>query len=167
MSETLVVGARGRYERDQLLAAIAEARKTHDVTLQAFDPGAVYGRAHLEAALEKALRAHREARGTANDLATEVACYAAGDAQISKALALVGVAERGDALVLLAHGAAGEQAVGQVLDALGLTRDDAVVREDPGTLDRLGIARALRERYPEERWGELVLERVALLDAGK
>lgn len=164
---TLIAGARGPFAQRELLEHIARVRKTHGVVLQAFDAGAIYGRAHLEAAVEKAERAHARGDGIAKDLATEIACYAAGDPQIAKALARVGVPARGNGLVLVALGDLAETALAELLTEARLTRDDAAVREDGGALERIGVTAAMRANVPHAEWALLAVERVALVDALK
>lgn len=158
-------GARGPFRRDELIDAIQEATEDARAAVQAFDPGAVYGRGHLQAAARRALRSHAEGRAIARDLAVEIALYAAGTTQIDEALETVGVPADGQALVLAGVGPERKQAVDAVLKALGLEADDAVVSEDEATLDRLGISAGARETVDEEEWRLLVVEQVALLDA--
>ncbi len=162
--EIHVQGFRGSFQRDRLIERILELRETHEAVLQVFDPAAIYGTGHLIAAAEKALRSHQDERAIARDLATEIACYAAGTDQISTALETVGLPAQGDALVAVGLGETGKAA----LDELG--KDAFEPADDlPGqpetALDRLGLLPGMRESVPEARWGLLVVEHVALLDA--
>lgn len=159
-----VTGARGSFERDRLIDAIQEATEGALAAVQAFDPRAVYGRAHLRAAARRALRSHAEGREIARDLAVEVALYAAGTTQIDEALETVGVPTEASSLVLAGVGPDREEAIDAVLEALALEPDDDVVSEDEGALDRLGISASARETVDEEEWRLLVVEQVALLD---
>lgn len=161
----LVVGARGAVERGALIDAVAEATASRTAAVQAFDPEAVFGRAHLEAAARRALRSHAEGRAIARDLAVEIALYAAGTTQIDDALATVGVPAQADAIVLAAVGDQRDAAVDAVLQALDLEREDELVRKRAGALDRLDIPQAAREAVRGDELELLVIEHVALLDA--
>lgn len=164
-AEVLVLGARGAFDRDEMIGATDAATRDRQATVQAFDPRAVYGAGHLEAAARRALRAHAEGRATARDLAVEIALYAAGTTQIDDSLATVGVPAEDDALVLAAVGPERKAAIEAILERLGLEPDDAVVTEDEAALDRLGIPKAARDAVDEDEVALLVVEHVALLDA--
>lgn len=124
----------------------------------------VYGRGHIEHAARLAARAVLEGRARTADAATETMLYAAGERQIQRALALLGL-----------HGGAREVAAiawdVAFLDALaareGWRRDDDVLAGDDATLDALGIDAAERAIVPREKWSDLVLEKVALVDVLK
>ena len=161
----LVTGWRGRYERDALIEALASATADRSAHLQAFDPGAVYGAPHLEAAARRALRAHREDRPIARDLGAEIACYAASTDQIDDALAAVGVPAEGDALVVCAVGEDAEPALADARQTLCLEPDEDVVDADEAALDRIGVEPAMREHVAARDWAQLAVEQVALLDA--
>lgn len=163
-TEVLVAGVRGRVDRDALIHVIADATEDASAVVQAFDPAAVYGAEHLVAAARRAFRSHEQGRAIARDLAVEIACYAAGTTQIDDALAAVGIPPEGEAAVLVGVGPDREQAVSDVLEALELERDDALIQEDAQALDRLGIPPAAREAVGEDEIGLLVREHVALLD---
>jgi KEOPS complex subunit Cgi121 len=161
----VVQGARGTVERPDLIDALARASGEHAADLQAFAPEAVYGAAHLEAAARRALRAHEQDRAIARDLAVEVACYAAGTDQIDDALAAVGVPAEARAVAICSLGQAAEPALEQALAELGLERDDSVVQREEQALATIGVSEPMREHVPEDEWGDLAIEQVALLDA--
>lgn len=122
----------------------------------------VYGPDHLAHAAALAARAVGEGRARSADVATETLLYAAGERQIQKALDLVGLREgtRGVAVVSWADFA-------PVARELGWTREDAVLEGDAGVLDAFGVTAEERAMFPRERWGDLILERVALVDVLK
>lgn len=163
--EVAVQGARGAFERDALVETLAEVADEHEVALQAFDPSAVYGAAHLEAAARRAVRSHEQDRAIARNLPVEVACYAAGVDQIDDALARVGVPESGDALVLCGVGAGARSAVEDALEEMDLRPDDDVLGHPLEALETLGVTSSMREQVDEEEWPKLAVEQVALLDA--
>jgi KEOPS complex subunit Cgi121 len=161
----VVQGARGSIEREDVIDALSRASDEHAADLQAFDPDAVYGREHLRAAARRALRAHREDRAIARDLAVEVACYAAGTDQIDDALAAVGVPARADTVVVCSLGEEAEPALAEARDALADA--GAAVRGDGAETARarIGVSERMRANVPEDEWDDLAIEQVALLDA--
>jgi len=89
--------------------------------------------------------------------------YVAGDHQLPRALAKVGVAEDSQEFVLFVERPRDPETV---LKAFGLARDDAVYPRPPTaqTLERLGVSEVERNAVPASAWEGLVLERVALLE---
>jgi tRNA threonylcarbamoyladenosine modification (KEOPS) complex Cgi121 subunit len=165
IDEPIVVqGARGSYEREALIDALAAASADREAHLQAFDPEAVYGAEHVAAAARRALRSHAEDRAIARDPAVEIACYAASTDQIEDALAAVGVPAEGQAVVVCSVGADASEALDAALAELGLESADDVIGRDERALDRIGVSTAMRENVPGEGTA-LALEHVALLDA--
>lgn len=124
----------------------------------------VYGADHLRHAAALAARALAQRRARSADLATETLVYAAGERQVQRALAFLGLHEGAREIAAVAWDAA-------ALDALargeGWTRDDALLEGDERALDAFGIGEAERGMLPRARWGELILERVALSDVLK
>lgn len=124
----------------------------------------VFGRDHLVHAATLAARAVSEKRSRSADLATETLLYAAGERQVHKALATLGIAPGTRAFAAVAWDAG---ALDGFARELGWTRDDAVLDGSEAALDALGVTAAERAMIPRARWGDLILERVALLDVAK
>lgn len=124
----------------------------------------VHGADHLRLAARLASRAVTEGRARSADLATETLLYAAGERQVGKALALLGLHDGTLAVAAVAWD-------GSILDALakaeGWTRDDALLAGGPAVLDAFGVTAEERAMLPASRWDELILERVALTDVLK
>lgn len=159
MREIVFQGYRGEV-RD-LAALVARIRGQ---PFQLFRADRIYGAPHLAHAAALAARAFANGRARSADLATETLVYAAGERQVHKALALLGIHDGAREIAAVAWDAS-------LLDALareqGWTRDDAVLAGDPRALDAFGVSEAERAMLPRERWGELILERVALSDVLK
>jgi KEOPS complex subunit Cgi121 len=132
--------------------------------LQLLRADRIYGADHLRHAASLAARAVAEGRARTADLATETLVYAAGERQVHKAIALLGLTQETRGIAVVAWDEA-------ALDALafeqGWTRDDALLVGDEHVLDAFGVSGEERAMFPRERWGELVLERVALSDVLK
>ena len=151
------------------VAALEEIGTEHGVTVQAFDARYVVSRAHLERAVELADRAFERGENVARDRGVEILLYAAGRRQIDRALTL-GVSPGRQPVVALVDAEDGdEQAERDAASAVAARLDgeptlgayDAdLVREyfDIGEQELAVVDGDL---------GDLVLERVALLDVEK
>jgi tRNA threonylcarbamoyladenosine modification (KEOPS) complex Cgi121 subunit len=106
-------------------------------------------------------RARGESR--LRDRGAELALYVAGDDQLPRALAKVGVADDTQEFVLVVERPREPEAL---LEGLRLMRDDSIYPRAPTeeTLERLGVSEAERNAVPASAWEGLVLERVALLE---
>jgi KEOPS complex subunit Cgi121 len=120
----------------------------------------VYGRDHLLLAADLAARAHAQGRARASDVATETLLYAAGERQIGKALALLGLQPGVRAVAVVSWGEPWQPPA-------SWRRDDGVLAGDVHVLDAFGVSAAERALFARERWGDLILERVALSDVLK
>lgn len=124
----------------------------------------VFGRDHLALAAQLAQRAVEEGRGRARDLATETLLHAAGKRQVGEALSLLGLDAASRAVAVVSWDPPALDAFAAAED---WRRDDAVLEGDASVLDAFGVGQEERALLPRERWGDLVLERVALTDVLK
>lgn len=185
MTEPVIRGYRGEV-RD--VKALVE--RVRGKPIQLFRADRIYGADHLRHAAALAQRAIDEGRARSLDLATETLVYAAGERQVHKALALLGLNVVTRAIAVVAWDAAesataeapqrgavadkprpgrvdGAAALDALAAELGWTRDDALLQGDASVLDAFGVTSEERAMLPRERWGDLVLERVALSDVLK
>lgn len=142
----------------------ALVERVRGTPLQLMRADRVYGADHLRHAAALAARAAREGRARSADLATETLVYAAGERQVSKALALLGLHDGAREIAAVAWDAG-------TLDALAAaeawTRDDSLLAGDKRALEAFGVTEEERAMLPRERWGDFILERVALSDVLK
>lgn len=154
---------------DAFLAILDDVAENTDTTIQAFDADYVVSAAHLERALALADRAIARGENVARERSVEALCYAAGRRQIDQALEM-GVAEGENRVVVLVDSTTGdEDAEAAALEVLREHVDEAPVL---GEYD-VAAVRAFFDVGDAElaavdgSLGELVLERVALLDVEK
>ena len=165
-----VFGARGEAVVDVAawLARLHEVSTALGFRAQALDAGAVCGREHVVSAILHAKQARSSGRALARTLETEWALCVAGVRHVGVALERAGVRRGTDtfAVLLTFEGDAlpPEEAVAAFLRGTRLERDDSVMCPKEGALGRLGVGDAELRAVPRERWTELALERVALLD---
>jgi KEOPS complex subunit Cgi121 len=124
----------------------------------------VYGRDHLLLAARLAAKALAQDRARSVDLPTETLLYAAGERQVGKALAFLGLQPGTIAIAAVAWDPGALDAFAR---AEGWARDDALLAGGPAVLDAFGVGAEERAMLPPSRWDELILERVALTDVLK
>jgi len=172
----VVVGARGTIQNvDEFLQQLLGFSEEHHLVIQALDAKAVYGKDHLVSATEHAVRAFTQGRNAMNFLALELLLYAAGERQIQKAIKKMGV-KRGKgqiAFVIIdkkkqsVKGKSFDRVVNTLLHTFQFVRDDKVLEGTKDTLKRFGIKQREIQTVSEQRYGDLILEKVALVDVIK
>ena len=161
------VGARRRTPGAPTVAEVIRTLRelTHDSpTLVAlFDADAIAGERHLLSAWAHLGRSRSRGEARLRDRGAELALYVAGDDQLPRALAKVGVTDATERYVLVAERPL-EPA--QLLDRFRLEADPSAYPRavDAALLERLGISETERSAVPPSAWEGLVLERVALVD---
>jgi tRNA threonylcarbamoyladenosine modification (KEOPS) complex Cgi121 subunit len=161
------VGARRRSagvpSTHAIIGTLRELAKESEALVALFDADAVAGERHLLSAWAHLGRARSRGESRLRDRGAEFALYVAGDDQLPRALAKVGVSDATERFVLVAEK---PHEVVSLLDRFELLADPTVYPRPPSaaTLERLGIAAEERATVPSEAWEALVLERVALVD---
>jgi tRNA threonylcarbamoyladenosine modification (KEOPS) complex Cgi121 subunit len=128
-----------------------------------FDARAVAGERHLLSAWAHLGRARGRGETRLRDRGAEFALYVAGDDQLPRALAKVGVSDSTEQFVLVTERSRDPV---PLLERFELTPDPGAYPRpvDEAVLERLGIGSAERSAVAPSGWEGLVLERVALLD---
>ncbi len=168
-----VFGARGNL-RDVagFLARVQEVAARHHVVIQVMDASLVYGRLHLLSAYDHAVRSFAEGTNATGSVGLETLLYASGEPQIQKALGKMGVKPGTTAFAIVVgteedRSDSLEVVVTDLLSCLGFVRDDAVLEGDRETLRRFGISDQEVATVTPSQCGDLVLERVAMVDVLK
>jgi KEOPS complex subunit Cgi121 len=168
----LMLGARGKVKDVAgFLSTVQGVAARFHVLLQVLDAEVVYGRIHLISAYEHAARAFREGTQATNSLGLETLLYASGECQIQKALAKMGV-KPGTKRIAVVLGADEEdvdleQVTAEFLRLTSFVRDDAVLEGDRETLRRYGIGDTEVATVTPAKYGDLILEKVAMVDVLK
>jgi tRNA threonylcarbamoyladenosine modification (KEOPS) complex Cgi121 subunit len=94
--------------------------------------------------------------------------YASGERQIQKAIEKIGIKKRNQKIAFIFikenNRKISDDEVEHVLSSLNLKRDDKVLEGDVDTLKRFGITEDELSTIPESKYGDLLLEKVALVD---
>jgi len=161
------VGARrsrpGAPTTPAIVRTLRETAQESPALVALFDARAVAGERHLLSAWAHLGRARSRGETRLRDRGAEFALFVAGDDQLPRALARVGVSDATEQFVLVAERPHDPTAL---LERFELTVDPTAYPRsvDEALLERLGIGAAERSAVPPSGWEGLVLERVALLD---
>jgi tRNA threonylcarbamoyladenosine modification (KEOPS) complex Cgi121 subunit len=155
--------APGRPATSAIIRTLRELAKESPALVALFDARAIAGERHLLSAWAHLGRARGRGETRLRDRGAEFALYVAGDDQLPRALAKVGVSDATEQFVLVAER---PHEPGALLARFELTADPTAYPRavDAAVLERLGIDAAERAAVPSIGWEGLVLERVALLD---
>jgi tRNA threonylcarbamoyladenosine modification (KEOPS) complex Cgi121 subunit len=161
------VGARRRSAGAPTTATTIRTLRTlaqeAEALVALFDAESIAGERHLLSAWAHLGRARSRGESRLRDRAAEFALYVAGDDQLPRALAKVGVSDATEQFVLVVEK---PREAESLLDRFELVADPAAYPRPPSaqTLERLGIGPEERATVPASAWEALVLERVALVD---
>ncbi|HZY70848.1 MAG TPA: KEOPS complex subunit Cgi121 [Thermoplasmata archaeon] len=130
-----------------------------------FDADAIAGERHLLSAWAHLGRSRGRGTERLRDRSAELALFVAGEDQLPRALAKVGVGPSTDRFVVVTER---PRSLPPLLEAFGLVEEPSAYPRSPtrAMLARLGITAEDLSAVPESAWEGLVLERVALVDFG-
>ena len=173
---TRIIGAKGNvYDIDYFLKKILALSEEFKITIQAVDAELIYGKNHLISASKHAQRAFEQRKNSTNSLAMEILLYASGERQIQKALQKIGVKKGNIPIAFIFMNRFGYEAKGEISDEIiekilatfDLKRDDKVLEGDINTLKKFGITKTELNALPESKYGDIILEKVAMVDVIK
>jgi len=162
----MIVGARGNIQDvDSFLKQVLGFAQKHDVVIQVFNAEMIYGKNHLESATEHAVRARDQSTNTTNSLGMEILLYASGERQLKLAIPKMGVKKgKGNIAFVFTNGKISDKLVNEILKHLTLKRDDKVLDGDRNTLKKFGLKETEIETVKKAKYGNLILEKVAMVD---
>ncbi len=162
-----VVGARGTIKDvDSFLQQITSFAQDNSVVIQAFNADVIYGKNHLISAVDHAIRAMERKTNTTNSLAMEILLYAAGERQLKLAIPKMGV-KKGNAniaFVVVDNKKRDEKSIDELLKELSLKRDDNVLEGNEDTLRAFGLNDQTIKTVTKDKYGDLILEKIAMVD---
>ena len=162
-----VVGARGTIKDvDSFLQQITSFAQDNSVVIQAFNADVIYGKNHLISAVDHAMRAMERKTNTTNSLAMEILLYSAGERQLKLAIPKMGV-KKGNAniaFVVVDNKKRDEKSIDELLKELSLKRDDNVLEGNEDTLKSFGLNDQTIKTVTKDKYGDLILEKIAMVD---
>ncbi len=171
-----ILGAQGTIRNvDSFIQQLLQFSNEEHLVIQAFDATVIYSKDHLISAATHAKRAFLQGTNATNSLALEILLYAAGERQIQKAIKKVGVKKGEQQIVFLITDSADQKGkksidkavIRRILKTFQLTTDEQELKADRETLKRFGITEIELSTIPEEKYGDLILEKIALVDVIK
>jgi KEOPS complex subunit Cgi121 len=171
-----ILGAQGTIKNvDSFIQQLLQFSNEEHLVIQAFDATVIYSKDHLISAATHAKRAFLQGTNATNSLALEILLYAAGERQIQKAIKKVGVKKGEQQIVFLITDSADQKGkksidkavIRRILKTFQLTTDEQELKADGETLKRFGITEIELSTIPKEKYGDLILEKIALVDVIK
>ena len=163
-----IVGAKGDIQDvDSLLEKVGSFARNQNVIIQLLDADMIYGDNHLISAFEHAKRAMDRKTNTTNSLEMETLLYASGERQLKLAIPKMGI-KKGRANIAFVFidqkSQIPDNLVDEMLKLLNLKRDDQVLQGDENTLKKFGISKNEIKTVTKAKYGDLILEKVAMVD---
>lgn len=161
-----IIGAKGVIsDVDSFLKQIGSFAQKYNIVIQAFNSDVIYGINHLNSAFEHAIRATDRKTNTTKSLEMEILLYASGERQLKNAIPKMGVRKgKANIAILFANGKISDKMINEMLNQLALIRDDKVLDGDENTLKNFGITKNEIETVTKDKYGHLILEKVAKVD---
>jgi len=161
-----IIGAKGDIQNiDIFLKKISDLSLEYNIVIQVFNADMIYGKNHLLSSVEHAIRAMKQETNTTNSLNMEILLYASGERQLKIAIPKMGVKKgKGNIALVFTNGKITKIIVNQILKKLELERDDKVLEGDINTLKKFGLSKKEIETVNPEKYGHLILEKIAMVD---
>lgn len=162
-----IFGAEGKIsDIDSFLAIINEFSKKNNVSIQSFDAELIYDKSHLMSAYKHAKRAFRNNTNSCNSLEMEILLYASGERQLKIAIPKIGVKKGKTKIVFIMVNEKDkiDKLVDPFLELFDLKRNDNLLKGDINTLKKLGFKDSQIKTVSKDKYSDLVLEKVAMVD---
>jgi KEOPS complex subunit Cgi121 len=141
-----------------------------DITVQAFNAKMIFGKQHLFSAVHHTIRAKNQNRLITHSLSMELLLYASGERQLKHAIPKMGVTEDMKSIVILimylrkhCHDIK-EKLLKMLTHSYSFTEDPRVLNSDVQSLHLFGITDEELQTIPKDKYQDLILEKVALVD---
>jgi len=164
-----IFGCKGNIQNiEKILKQVENLSNKYNIILQVFNADFIYGKNHLLSAVNHAKRAFAQNTNSLNSLALELLLYMSGERQIQKAILKIGINKTTNnfAFVLISKdkNEFSEKILIDVISSLNLIRDDKVLEGNIDNLKRFGISEYELETISKDKYKDLILEKVALVD---
>ncbi|KYK22808.1 hypothetical protein AYK21_03530 [Thermoplasmatales archaeon SG8-52-2] len=164
-----IIGAKGNIKDiDVFLKRVEDFSNKNNITIQSFNADLIFGKDHIISAVEHAKRSIERKTNTTNSLEKEILLYASGDRQLKLAIPKMGVKEgRANIAFVLLNNENTEisnKITNDFLNSLNLNGDDKVLEGNRDTLRKFGINDKEIDTVTKEKYGFIILEKVAMVD---
>ena len=161
-----IVGAKGQIKDvDLFLEQVISFAQEKNIVIQMLNADMIFGKNHLISAVEHAKRAISQKNNTTNSLSMEILLYASGERQLKLAIPKMGVKQgKSNVAFVFAGEKILDSMVNDLLKKVSLNHDDRVLEGDVNALERFGINKKALATVTEDKYEELILEKVAMVD---
>jgi KEOPS complex subunit Cgi121 len=160
-----IVGAKGKITNvDDFLKKIKKFSEKNNIGIQTFNADLIFGKLHLISAYEHAKRAVSSKTNTTNSLEMEILLYASGERQLKNAIPKIGVKKGESKVAFLFLEKIDEKNLDNLFKELNLKIDDNVLDGDINTLKKFGITVNEINTISKDKFEDLILEKIALVD---
>ena len=163
-----IFGAKGNIQNvDSFLDKIIKYRKEKELIIQAFNADLIYEKEHLISAFKHAKRAFKNKTNSTNSLEMEILLYSSGERQLKLAIPKMGVVSGNSNVGFIFvkdKAMISDIIIDEFLDYVSLKRDDKVLLGNADTLKKFGIKKNEIQTVTEDKYGHLILEKIALVD---
>jgi len=163
-----IFGAKGNIQNvDSFLDKIIKFRKEKELIIQAFNADLIYEKEHLISAFKHAKRAFKNKTNSTNSLEMEILLYSSGERQLKLAIPKMGVVSGNSNVGFIFvkdKAMISDRIINEFLDYVSLKRDDKVLLGNADTLKKFGIKKNEIQTVTEDKYGHLILEKIALVD---
>ena len=161
-----IFGAKGNIQDiDNFLKEIGSFAKKHNIIIQAFDADLIFGKNHLISSVNHAVRSIDRKTNTTNSLEMEILLYSSGERQLKLAIPKMGVKDgETRAAFVFVGDKVPKQLIDDFLSLFSLSQDDKLLEGDENTLKKFGINEDEIKTVTKDKYGDLILEKVAMVD---
>jgi len=161
-----IIGAKGNIEDvDIFLKQISDFSEKNKIIIQAFNADLIFGKNHIISSYNHAVRSFKRKNNITNSLAMEVLLYSSGERQIKLAIPKMGI-NKGTANVAFVF--IGEKLsnkkINEFLKMIYFKFDDKVIEGDINTLKKFGFSDTEIKTVVKDKYEDLILEKVAMVD---
>lgn len=161
-----IVGAKGNIQDiDNFLKEIESFAKDHNIVIQVFDADMIFGKNHLISSVNHAVRSIDRKTNTTNSLEMEILLYSSGERQLKLAIPKIGMKDGETRVAFVFVGdKVPKQLIDDFLSLFSLSQDDKVLEGDENTLKKFGLKEDEIKTVTKDKYGDLILEKVAMVD---
>jgi tRNA threonylcarbamoyladenosine modification (KEOPS) complex Cgi121 subunit len=161
-----IIGAKGKISNiDKFLEKINSFCEKKNIVIQVFNANMIFGDKHIISAYEHAIRAFEQKTNTTNSLEMEILLYTSGERQLKLAIPKIGI-KKGQVYVafIFIGDKITDKLIDELLQELLFKRDDKVLEGDINTLKKFGLKESEIKTVSKDKYGGLILEKIALVD---
>ena len=162
-----IVGAKGIVKDvDDFLKKVNNFSQKNSIISQVFNADMIYGEKHIISAVDHAKRSFDRKKNTTNSLDMEILLYTSGERQLKLAIPKMGI-KKGSANILfvfIKDKKIHNETINVLLKQLSLKHDNSVIEGNEITLKNFGITNIEKETVTKDKYSNLILEKVAMVD---